>query len=180
VIAQTNPSKGPSPEPKAEAVSYAAARNRLRHSRGVKIHLRDKVELNATLYLPKTTDGSAPKTPVVFTLTPYISDTYHARGALLRVRTAISLRWSTFEVAGNAGGDLSRVPMNPAMATTLSKWLAAAAVLRRKSCDVGRSYAGFDQWRRRRNFTRTWRRSFRGRGAIRALIIHPSTMSAIL
>src|SRR5881409_499875 len=48
---------------------------------GVKIPMRDKVELNATLYLAKTPDGSPPKTPVIFTLTPYISDTYHARGA---------------------------------------------------------------------------------------------------
>ena len=47
---------------------------------GAKIPVRDKVELNATLYLPKTPDGSPPKTPVIFTLTPYISDTYHARG----------------------------------------------------------------------------------------------------
>ena len=28
---------------------------------GVKIPMRDKVELNATLYLPKTPDGSLPK-----------------------------------------------------------------------------------------------------------------------
>src|SRR4029077_18898236 len=36
---------------------------------GVKIAMRDNVELNATLYLPKTPDGSPPKTPVIFTLT---------------------------------------------------------------------------------------------------------------
>ena len=47
---------------------------------GVKIPLRDKAELNATLYLPKNADGSPPKTPVIFTLTPYVSDTYHERG----------------------------------------------------------------------------------------------------
>src|SRR5215468_11199967 len=38
---------------------------------GVKIPMRDKVELNATLYLPKTPDGALPKKPVIFTLTPY-------------------------------------------------------------------------------------------------------------
>src|SRR3954468_12842870 len=58
---------------------------------GVKIPMRDKVELNATLYLPKTPNQpsagsgaageSQAKTPVIFTLTPYISDTYHARAA---------------------------------------------------------------------------------------------------
>ena len=41
----------------------------------------DIVVVNATLYLPRTQDGSVAKLPVVFTLTPYISDTYHARGA---------------------------------------------------------------------------------------------------
>src|ERR1051325_7156720 len=45
---------------------------------GVKIPMRDGVQLNATLYLPQS--GTA-KTPAVFTLTPYISDTYHERGA---------------------------------------------------------------------------------------------------
>ena len=52
---------------------------------GVKIPMRDKVELNATLYLPKTPDGSPPKTPVIFTLTPYISDTLPCARRLLRV-----------------------------------------------------------------------------------------------
>jgi len=48
---------------------------------GVKIPMRDKIELNATLYLPKTKDGTSSKTPAIFTLTPYISDTYHPRAA---------------------------------------------------------------------------------------------------
>ena len=43
--------------------------------------MRDKVELNATLYLPKTKDGTLSRTPVIFTLTPCISDNYHARAA---------------------------------------------------------------------------------------------------
>ena len=43
--------------------------------------MRDKVELNATLYLPKSNSTTASRTPVIFTLTPYISDSYHARGA---------------------------------------------------------------------------------------------------
>src|SRR6266496_4306470 len=81
VSGQTNPPKGPSPEPKAETTPSPPPATDYDIRWGVKIPLRDKVELNATLYLPKTPDGSAPKTPVVFTLTPYISDTYHARGA---------------------------------------------------------------------------------------------------
>src|SRR5437588_7104345 len=79
VFGQTNPPKGPSPEPKAETTPSPPPATDYDLRWGVKIPLRDKVELNATLYFPKTPDGSAPKTPVVFTLTPYVSDTYHAR-----------------------------------------------------------------------------------------------------
>src|SRR5436853_3085783 len=82
MFAQTNPSKGPSPEPKAEATATPPAATDYDIRWGVKIPLRDKVELNATLYLPKTPGGtSTAKIPAVFTLTPYISDTYHVRGA---------------------------------------------------------------------------------------------------
>jgi putative CocE/NonD family hydrolase len=42
---------------------------------GVKIPMGDGIHLNATVYKPK---GGDP-TPVIFTLTPYISDSYHAR-----------------------------------------------------------------------------------------------------
>src|SRR5687767_13977358 len=74
--AQT-PSATPSPSPTATPPS--AADYELRWA--AKIPTRDKVELNATLYLPKTPEGSAAKTPTIFTLTPYISDSYHARAA---------------------------------------------------------------------------------------------------
>src|SRR4030095_16642939 len=44
---------------------------------GVKIPLRDGVKLNATVYTPR--DQKEPA-PCVFTLTPYISQSYHDRG----------------------------------------------------------------------------------------------------
>ena len=43
---------------------------------GVKIPMRDGVELNATVYRP---NGAGPL-PVIFHMTPYISDTYHPLG----------------------------------------------------------------------------------------------------
>src|SRR5439155_25027985 len=98
MFAQTNPSKGPSPEPKAEATATPPAATDYDIRWGVKIPLRDKVELNATLYFPKMPDGSAPKTPVIFTLTPYISDTT-TRGGHISLRTATFLRWSMFAAA---------------------------------------------------------------------------------
>src|SRR5438270_7710674 len=81
IFAQTNLPKGPSPEPKTEAASTPPPATDYDIRWGVKIPMRDKIELNATLYLPKTPDASTPKTPVVFTLTPYISDSYHPRAS---------------------------------------------------------------------------------------------------
>jgi predicted acyl esterase len=39
--------------------------------------MRDGIHLNATLYRPK----GRRKVPAIFTLTPYIADSYHARAA---------------------------------------------------------------------------------------------------
>ena len=43
---------------------------------GVKISMRDGVKLNATVYKPNKMGAPL---PVIFTLTPYISDSYHDR-----------------------------------------------------------------------------------------------------
>jgi predicted acyl esterase len=67
---QTNPQKGPSSEPKSDASPAPTPTTDYDIRWGVKIPMRDKVELNATLYFPKTPDGSPPKTPVVLTQTP--------------------------------------------------------------------------------------------------------------
>src|SRR5437899_12626186 len=112
LIAQTNPQKGPSPEPKAEASPTLPPATDYDIRWGVKIPMRDKVELNATLYLPKTPDGSLPKTPVVFTLTPYISDTYHARGAYF---ASHGYAFALVDVRGrgNSGGEFEPFANDP-------------------------------------------------------------------
>src|SRR5439155_7104089 len=86
------PAASPSPSPAKPPADYD-----LRWA--VKIPMRDTVELNATFYLPKTSDGSPPKTPAIFTLTPYISDTYHARAPLTSRRTGTCLHLSMFAAA---------------------------------------------------------------------------------
>src|SRR5947209_6974381 len=45
---------------------------------GVRIPLRDGVTLNATVYRPR---DQKDRLPAIFTLTPYVGDTYHARAA---------------------------------------------------------------------------------------------------
>ena len=43
---------------------------------GVKVPMRDDIQFNATLYRPKESKKAL---PVIFTMTPYISDNYHDR-----------------------------------------------------------------------------------------------------
>ena len=151
IFAQTNPSKGPSPEPKAEATATPPAATDYDIRWGVKIPLRDKVELNATLYFPKTPDGSAPKTPVVFTLTPYISDSYHARGAYFASHGYV---FALVDVRGrgNSAGEFEPFAQEPRDGHDVVEWLAQQPFCDGKVAMWGGSYAGFDQWATAKEF----------------------------
>src|SRR5437016_2235553 len=118
---------------------------------GVKIPMRDKIELNATLYLPKTPDGSAPKTPVVFTLTPYISDTYHVRGAYFASHGYV---FALVDVRGrgNSAGDFEPFANEPSDGHDVVEWLAQQPFCDGKVAMWGGSYAGFDQWATAKEF----------------------------
>ncbi len=118
---------------------------------GVKIPMRDKVELNATLYLPKTPDGSPQKTPVIFTLTPYISDTYHARGAYFASHGYV---FALVDVRGrgNSGGDFEPFANEPHDGHDVVEWLAKQPFCDGKVAMWGGSYAGFDQWATAKEF----------------------------
>jgi uncharacterized protein len=112
---------------------------------GVKIPMRDEVDLNATLYLPKTPDGSLSKTPVIFTLTPYISDSYHARGAYF---ASHGYAFALVDVRGrgNSGGEFEPFVNDPRDGHDLVEWFAKQPFCDGKVAMWGGSYAGFDQW----------------------------------
>ena len=118
---------------------------------GVKIPMRDNVELNATLYLPKTPDGSMPKTPVIFTLTPYISDTYHARGAYFASHGYV---FALVDVRGrgNSAGEFEPFTNEPRDGYDVVEWLAKQPFCDGKLAMWGGSYAGFDQWATAKEF----------------------------
>jgi predicted acyl esterase len=118
---------------------------------GVKIPMRDRMELNATLYLPKTSDGSPPKTPVIFTLTPYISDTYHVRGAYF---ASHGYAFALVDVRGrgNSGGDFEPFANEPRDGHDIVEWLAKQPFCDGKVAMWGGSYAGFDQWATAKEF----------------------------
>lgn len=113
--------------------------------------MRDKVELNATLYLPKTLDGSLQKTPVIFTLTPYISDTYHARGAYF---ASHGYAFALVDVRGrgNSSGEFEPFANEPRDGHDVVEWLAKQPFCDGKVAMWGGSYAGFDQWATAKEF----------------------------
>jgi putative CocE/NonD family hydrolase len=111
----------------------------------VKNSMRDKVELNATLYSPKTSDGSQPRTQVIFTLTPYISDTYHARAAYF---ASHGHAFALVDVRGrgNSSGEFEPFAQEPHDGHDVVEWLAQQPFCDSKVDIWGGSYAGFDQW----------------------------------
>lgn len=115
---------------------------------GVKIPLRDKVELNATLYLPR---GGETKTPGIFTLTPYISDTYHERGAYF---ASHGYAFAIVDVRGrgNSGGEFEPFAQEPRDGADVVEWLAKQPFCDGKVTMWGGSYAGFDQWATAKEF----------------------------
>jgi putative CocE/NonD family hydrolase len=122
---------------------------------GVKIPLRDGVELNATLYLParrslgqggpKTPEGSTSRTPVIFTLTPYISDSYHDRAAYFASHGYV---FALVDVRGrgNSGGQFEPFAQEPHDGHDVVEWFARQPFCNGKVAMWGGSYAGFDQW----------------------------------
>jgi putative CocE/NonD family hydrolase len=146
IVAQTPP---PVPPPSPKESPPATADYDLRW--GVKIPMSDKVDLNATLYLPKTPDGSLPKTPVIFTLTPYISDTYHARAAYF---ASHGYAFALVDVRGrgNSGGEFEPFAQEPRDGHDVVEWLAQQPFCDGKVAMWGGSYAGFDQWATAKEF----------------------------
>ena len=139
LLAQTPPPAAlPSPSPAKPPADYD-----LRWA--VKIPMRDTVELNATFYLPKTSDGSPPKTPAIFTLTPYISDTYHARAAYFASHGYV---FALVDVRGrgNSGGEFEPFAQEPRDGHDAVEWFARQPFCNGKVAMWGGSYAGFDQW----------------------------------
>jgi uncharacterized protein len=139
----------PPPEPSPKESPPASADYRLRW--GIKIPMRDKIELNATLYLPRSGEEAAPKTPVIFTLTPYISDTYHARAAYF---ASHGYAFALVDVRGrgNSGGEFEPFANEPRDGHDVVEWLAKQPFCDGKVAMWGGSYAGFDQWATAKEF----------------------------
>ncbi|MFZ2235648.1 MAG: CocE/NonD family hydrolase, partial [Dokdonella sp.] len=87
---------------------------------GQKIPLRDGVELNATVYRPLAESGPL---PCVFTLTPYISASYHDRGLYFAANGYVYL---TVDVRGrgNSAGEFTPFLQEAHDGHDVVEWLA--------------------------------------------------------
>ncbi len=117
---------------------------------GVKIPMRDKVELNGTLYLPRSSDSNA-RTPVIFTLTPYVSDSYHDRAAYFASH-GYAFVLVDVRGRGNSAGEFEPFAQEPRDGYDVVEWLAAQPFCDGKVAMWGGSYAGFDQWATAKEF----------------------------
>jgi len=109
---------------------------------GVKIKLRDGVQLNATIYKPHEQKETL---PVIFQLTPYIGDTYHARG------TYFAKNGYVYAIVDVRGRGSSEGVFDPFMQEAkdgydIVEWLATQKYSNGKVTMWGGSYSGYDQW----------------------------------
>jgi putative CocE/NonD family hydrolase len=109
---------------------------------GVKVPMRDGVRLNATVYKPRPQKDPL---PVVFTLTPYISDTYHER-ALTFARHGYVFALVDVRGRGNSGGRFEPFAHDARDGNDVVEWFARQPYCDGKVAMWGGSYAGFDQW----------------------------------
>ena len=109
---------------------------------GVKIPMRDGVQLQATLYTPK---DQAKPAPCVFTLTPYIAQSYHDRGMYF---AAHGYPFLTIDVRGrgNSQGQFRPLIQEGHDGYDIVEWLARQPYCNGKVAMWGGSYAGYDQW----------------------------------
>jgi putative CocE/NonD family hydrolase len=115
---------------------------------GVKIPLRDGVRLNATLYRPA---GLKQPRPCLFTLTPYIGQSYHDRGMYF---AAHGYPFLTVDVRGrgNSEGTFRPLIQEAKDGYDVVEWLAQQPYCDGKISMWGGSYAGYDQWATAKEF----------------------------
>ena len=109
---------------------------------GVKIPMRDGVQLQATVYTPKNQGAPA---PCIFTLTPYIAQSYHDRGMYF---AAHGYPFLTVDVRGrgNSDGHFRPLIQEANDGYDVVEWLAKQTYCNGKVAMWGGSYAGYDQW----------------------------------
>jgi hypothetical protein len=108
----------------------------------VKIPMRDGVSLNATVFQPH---GQKDPLPVIFTLTPYIGDSYTDR-AMYFAQHGYVYALVDVRGRGNSGGAFEPFANDAKDGYDIVEWFAKQPYCNGKVTMWGGSYAGFDQW----------------------------------
>jgi putative CocE/NonD family hydrolase len=114
----------------------------------VKVPLRDGVRLNATVFKPRAQERPL---PVIFTLTPYNSDTYYARARYFAQNGYV---FALVDVRGRGNSEGAFLPFENEGRDgyDVVEWLAKQPWCDGKVAMWGGSYAGYDQWATLQNF----------------------------
>jgi putative CocE/NonD family hydrolase len=115
---------------------------------GLKIPMRDGVRLNATIYKPRAIWQPL---PVIFRLTPYISDSYHDRAVYFGQRGYV---FALVDCRGRGNSEGRFEPhLNEARdGYDVTEWLAAQEWSNGKVGMYGGSYEGYVQWTTAKEF----------------------------
>jgi hypothetical protein len=108
----------------------------------VKIPMRDGVLLNATVFQPHLQKDPL---PVIFTLTPYIGDSYTDR-AMYFAQHGYVYALVDVRGRGNSGGVFEPFTNDAKDGYDVVEWFAKQSYCNGKVTMWGGSYAGFDQW----------------------------------
>ena len=108
---------------------------------GVNIPMRDGIHLNATIYRPK----SDQPVPAIFTLTPYIADSYHPRAAYFAQQGYV-FALVDCRGRGNSEGMFEPFVQDASDGHDIVAWLADQPWCDGQVTMWGGSYAGFNQW----------------------------------
>ncbi len=115
---------------------------------GVRVPMRDGLELNATVFRPRDAENPL---PVVFTLTPYTSDTYQDR-AWFFARNGYVFALVDLRGRGNSEGEFTPFAHEAEDGHDVVEWLASQPWCNGKVAMWGGSYAGYDQWATAKEF----------------------------
>ena len=108
---------------------------------GQKIPMRDGISLNATIYRP----DSADPVPAIFTLTPYVADSYHERANYF-ARKGYAFLLVDCRGRGNSAGEFEPFANEAQDGADVVNWLADQPWCSGQVAMWGGSYAGYDQW----------------------------------
>lgn len=124
------------------ATGPAVAEDEVAFEWGVKIPMRDGVNLNATIYRPVEMDGPL---PVIVTITPYLSDRYHPDAQFFAANGYV---FAIVDVRGrgNSEGKFNAFINDARDGHDVVEWLGAQPWSDGRVAMRGGSYGGYNQW----------------------------------